>query len=101
MKTPELSNPLLPSEIYQALVIRTALRAYAQYGIKVNTKYTPKNMMGFAERRLGKKFKARDYLGAAQALENWAKQRNVAIKTEAAILESDPYGIHQERSRNP
>lgn len=71
--------------IYQALVIRTALLTYHRYGIKVNTHYTPKAMMATAERIIGKKFKARDYEGAANALEAWAKHEKAKQVTLAEI----------------
>lgn len=53
---------------YQQLVIAKALEVYAKTGMKVNRDYTPKNMMAMATKITGKKFKARDYLGAAKAL---------------------------------
>ena len=57
---------------YQAVVVAKALRLYAKTGLKVNTAYTPKAMLATAERITGKKFR-RDYLAAAEALEEWAK----------------------------
>lgn len=57
--------------IYQAIAIETALRMYARTGMRVNRMYTPKNMMATATAITGKKFKARDYCVAADALLAW------------------------------
>jgi len=59
---------------YQAVVVKAALRLYAKTGMKANSAYTPKNMMAVATKITGKKFKARDYLGAADALEAWIQE---------------------------
>jgi hypothetical protein len=53
---------------YQSLVIANALEFYVKTGMKVNATFTPKNMMRTASVLTGKRFKARDYLGAATAL---------------------------------
>lgn len=53
---------------YQRLVIASALRLFALHGIRANRSYTPKAMMAMAQRITGQKFKPRDYLGAAEAL---------------------------------
>lgn len=55
--------------VFAMAVLASGLRLYAKTGMKPNRMYTPKNMMAAAEQHLGKKFKARDYLGAADALE--------------------------------
>lgn len=54
---------------YQALVLKHALRLYARTGIKVNTAYTPKNMLLTAGRITGQTFKRGQYLQAADALD--------------------------------
>jgi len=53
---------------YQCIVLASALRLYARARIKANRSYTPRNMIAAAETLTGKKFKARDYTGAADAL---------------------------------
>lgn len=53
---------------YQCLAIAGALRLYAQTGMKVNRAYTPSAMMRAASTFTGQKFKARDYMTAANAL---------------------------------
>ena len=53
---------------YQVNVIKKALELYVKSGIQVNRMYTPKNMMATASVLTGKKFKARDYKGAIEAL---------------------------------
>jgi len=57
--------------IYRATVIEHAIRFYAKTGMKVNRAYTPANMMRVASEITGLKFKARDYLGAADAIRAW------------------------------
>lgn len=57
--------------IYRATVIESALRLYAKTGMRVNRAYTPAAMMRVAAEITGRKFKARDYLGAADALRAW------------------------------
>lgn len=59
--------------VFQFTVLASALRFYAKTGMKVNAAYTPSAMKAAAERFTGLKFKARDYLGMADALENAAK----------------------------
>lgn len=58
---------------YQAVAIAHALEFYNKTGTQVNRAYTPKNMLQMAEKITGQKFKARDYLGAAKALKQWAE----------------------------
>lgn len=57
--------------VYVAASLRTGLRLYARTGIKPNRQWTPKNMMTMAARLTGRTFKARDYNGAADALQAW------------------------------
>lgn len=60
--------------VYGAAVVASALRLYARTGIKANRAYTPKNMIATASKITGKRFKARDYLGAADAIDAWKAQ---------------------------
>lgn len=60
---------------YQAIVIKNGLRLYAKTGMKPNRAYTPSAMMAVAARITGRKFKARDYTSAADALEAWLDLR--------------------------
>lgn len=62
--------------VYGAIVVAKGLEVYAKTGMKVNRAYTPANMMKMATQVTGKKFKARDYLGAAEALRAWAQTQN-------------------------
>lgn len=57
--------------VYRATVIEHALRFYVKTGMRVNRAYTPANMMAAACDITGMKFKARDYLGAAEAPLAW------------------------------
>jgi hypothetical protein len=65
--------------VFQARVIAAGLRLYARTSIKPNSAYTPRNMMAAAARITGRKFAARDYLNAAEALDTWAKAAAAAI----------------------
>lgn len=60
-------------ELQQALIIKHAISFYAKTGMKVNTAYTPKNMLAAATRITGQKFKPRGYAAAVEALEAWLK----------------------------
>ena len=73
-------------KVYQATVIGSALRLYAKCGLKVNRAYTPSAMMKVATALTGKTFKARDYLGAADALKAWAEAQALAIHAHNASL---------------
>jgi hypothetical protein len=57
--------------IYRATVIESALRFYARTGMRVNRAYTPTAMMRAASEITGRKFKTRDYIGAADAIHAW------------------------------
>lgn len=59
--------------IYRALAIKHGLMAYRDQGLKMNTMYTPQNMMRTAENITGLKFKPRDYTGAIEALGKWVE----------------------------
>lgn len=67
-------------DVFQCKVIASGLRLYAKTGMKPNAHYTPKNMMAAATRLTGKKFKARDYMGAADALVMLADQTASEIR---------------------
>ena len=66
-------------EVYAATVIAGGLRMYARCGMIPNRGYTPTAMMRRAAQITGRKFKARDYLGAADALKEWATAQAAAI----------------------
>ncbi len=63
---------------YVAIVLAAGLRLYAQTGIKPNKAYTPKAMMQKAAQMTGQKFKARNYIGAAQALDAWVRENGAS-----------------------
>ena len=54
--------------VFAMAVVASGLKLYARTGIRPNRAYTPKAMMQAASRRTGKKYKARDYIGAANDL---------------------------------
>lgn len=65
---------MIEPHIYQAVVVAKALRLYARSNVRVNRAYTPSAMMRMAKRITGQKFSARDYIGAASALETWVQE---------------------------
>ena len=69
-------------EVYRATALASGLRLYAKSGIKPNRMWTPKNMMDTAAAITGTKFKARDYIAAADALVKWADAQVKAMDTE-------------------
>jgi hypothetical protein len=54
--------------VFGMLTLASGLRLYAKTGMQPNRAYTPTAMMRAASTYTGQKFKARDYLGAADAL---------------------------------
>jgi hypothetical protein len=69
--------------IYRATVIASALRLYAKTGLKANRAYTPRAMMTAAAVMTGQTFKARDYVGAADALTALAEAAKAAPRADA------------------
>lgn len=69
-------------DIYVAITLKAGLRLYAATGMKPNRMWTPKNMMGMATKLTGKKFKARDYLAACDALEVWIADAKVEMNSD-------------------
>lgn len=66
-------------DVYRALVIASGLELYAKTGMKPNRAYTPSAMMKAAREFTGKTLKARDYVGAAKALREWADSQAVPV----------------------
>lgn len=62
-------------KIFQARALEIALRLYSRTRVRVNRAYTPSGMMATASRITGKKFKAKAYIQAADALAAWAKEQ--------------------------
>ena len=60
------------TRIMQAIAVAKALEVYARTGHKVNTSYTPGNMMKVAKELTGQEFQPREYTRAASALRTWA-----------------------------
>lgn len=58
--------------VFAMTALASGLTMYAKHKMIPNRNYTPKAMMDAAAQYTGKKFKARDYLGAAQALRDMA-----------------------------
>lgn len=66
-------------DVYAMIVIASGLRLYAKTGMKPNRAYTPSAMMRAAQQHTGKKFKARAYLEAADALQARADEVRATI----------------------
>lgn len=64
---------------FRATVLASALKLYAKTGICPTRGVGPKNMMAHATAITGKTFKARDYLGAAAAVTEWAQTMKAAL----------------------
>lgn len=58
---------------FVATTLHHGLRLYANTGMKPSRAWTPKAMMAKASEITGKRFRARDYLGAADAVKEWAE----------------------------
>lgn len=60
-------------ELYRMTVIRTALKLYIKTGIKANSMYTPKNMLGNIEQKTGVFYPTskKGMLKAFEDLEAW------------------------------
>lgn len=58
--------------VYQASVIASALKLYANTKMQVNRAYTPTTMLKTAERITGIKFKRGEYMKAHDELKKWA-----------------------------
>jgi len=57
-------------QVYRALAIKNALLFYAKTGRKVNTAYTPTNMLAAASQITGVTYKRGQYLEAARDIDN-------------------------------
>lgn len=68
--TPLETYPLTPA-IYQAMVLRSALKLYRDHKIRANTAYTPKAMLSAAFTITGTQRKLGQYDLAIQDLTNW------------------------------
>lgn len=77
-------------DVFAMAAIATALRLYARTGLKANRAYTPTNMMRAAAHHTGQTFKARDYEGAAAALEAKLQAEKARIAALCANCHSAP-----------
>lgn len=69
--------------VYQAIVLASALKLYANTGMKANRAYTPSNMLKTAESITGKKYKRGQYMVAHDDLKVWAdEQRGTTVNVE-------------------
>lgn len=70
---------------FRAKASAIGLEIWAKHRIKVNRAYTPKAMMGQAQRMTGKTFKPTDYLGAARALRAMVEAERERERERAAV----------------
>lgn len=68
--------------VFAMTAIASALELYARTGMKASRTYTPSAMLAAATRYTGKMFKRGQYLEAAQALREAAKQSADNINAE-------------------
>lgn len=59
-------------KVFQATALANALKLYAKTKMQMTRGVTPGRMMKMAGEITGKTFRARDYMGAAVALAEWA-----------------------------
>lgn len=71
--------------VFQCLTIASGLTLYAKTKMKPNRAYTPSAMMKAASQITGKKFKSRDYLGAAAALKELAEKEAILARAKGQI----------------
>lgn len=70
-------------DVFAMAALATGLRLYAKTGMLPNRAWTPKAMMTAATLHTGKKFKARDYEGAATALIEKVQSEKARIAAES------------------
>lgn len=71
--------------VFGAIVVASGLEMYAKLGIRPNRHYTPGKMMKAAETITGKKFKSRDYVGAARAIRQWVEAEKIMVRADHLI----------------
>lgn len=67
---------------YVATVLRSALKLYHDTGMRVNRAYTPKAMMAKASELTGRRFAARAYTDAIEALTELLEAEVEVTETE-------------------
>ena len=77
---------MITPDVYQAIVIKHAIKLYATAGIKANSSYTPGNMLRTAGRITGKSFKRGQYQQAIAALDDWIKQQHDAAEIASQTI---------------
>ena len=69
-------------DVFRARALAQSLIVYKTTGMKMTRGATPKYMMTLASQITGKKFAARDYLGASTALTKWADEVSNSIRNK-------------------
>lgn len=70
-------------DVFVMAALASGLMLYARSGLRPNRMWPPRAMMAAAERHTGQKFKARDYVGAAEALSAKVQAEKARIDAEA------------------
>lgn len=69
--------------VYRAIALASALKLYANTGMKANRMWTPTNMLSTATSITGKKYKRGEYMTAHTDLKAWAdEQRGTTVNVE-------------------
>lgn len=66
---------MITPAMYQAVVIKNALKFYMTTKRQVNSAYTPTAMLRTAGNIVGRSFKPREYRAAVEALEEWLREK--------------------------
>jgi hypothetical protein len=72
-------------DTYRYLLLAKSIELYARYGMIPTRGVTISKMMKMASQITGKKFKSRDYAGAAAALKAFAHNNNLIDAMETAV----------------
>lgn len=78
--------------VFRAYTLATSLSMYAKTGLRPTRHVGPRDMMRLATEITGRKFKARDYEGAAAAVKEWASLMRSGIPEANARRPSARYG---------
>lgn len=70
-------------QIVQAAVLKSAIKMYVNTGMKVNTAYTPANMLATASKITGKAYKRGQLKAAWADLEAWLATQKAKQETTA------------------
>lgn len=76
--------------VFRAYTLASSLSLYAKCGIRPTRHVGPRDMMKMASEITGRKFKAKDYAGAAAAVKEWASLMRSGIPETSTRKEDQP-----------